>query len=79
MSYKYNPYRDEFEHIQDENPISAYGTAPSNADALRVYTYPITYIADECIEKIADEVVRKLKNTQESEVDDGKTQEQIHD
>lgn len=59
MSYKYNPYRDTFEHVDDEQPNTAYGTG--TAPPIPVYTYPITYIADECIEKIADAVVRKIK------------------
>lgn len=45
MSYRYNPYRDMFEHLPDESPISANGTGTASpADAIPVYTYPITYL-----------------------------------
>lgn len=61
MSNKHNPYRDLYEHIDDEQLMTAcgIGTTPP----IPVYTYPITYIADECIEKIADAVVRKIKGS----------------
>lgn len=59
MSYRYNPYRDVFEYVEYEPPNTAYGTG--TASSIPVYTYPITYIADECIEKIADAVVRKME------------------
>lgn len=62
MSYKYNPYRDTFTHIDDEEPITAWGTGTApNVTAIPVYSYPIVYIADECIERIADAIMRKMK------------------
>lgn len=57
--YKYDPYTDKFTKTSDDGPIST-GTATTIA-AIPVYTYPCVYIADECIEKIADAVVRKMK------------------
>lgn len=61
MSYKYNPYRDTFTHVDDEECITAYGTGTApNYTATPVYTYPVVYIADECIAKIADAVAQKI-------------------
>lgn len=57
--YKYDPYTDKFTKISDDGPVSA-GTSTTMA-AIPVYTYPCVYIAEECIEKIADAVVRKMK------------------
>ncbi len=64
MSYKYNPVTDKFEHIPDEQSHTAYistnTTCPSQV-------YQIVYLADECIDKIADVVVKKMQS-----FDDGK-------
>ena len=57
MSYKYNPYRDSFTHIDDEESITVYMT---RAD-IPVHTCPVVYLADECIDRIADAVARKLR------------------
>lgn len=64
MSYKYDPYRDKFEHIPDEQSNTAY--IPINTSCpSRVYQ--IVYLADECIDKIADVVVRKMQGFDEGE------------
>ena len=68
MSYKYNPYRDTFTHIDDEESITAYGTGTvPNIKVMPVYSYPVVCLADECIERIADAVVKKLKEREEHE------------
>lgn len=62
MSYKYNPCRDTFTHVDDEEQITAYGTGTApNVSAIPIYSYPIVYLADECIERIADAIVRKME------------------
>lgn len=62
MSYKYNPYRDTFTHIDDEEPITATGTVTVPiVSATPVHSYRV-YLADECIERIAEAVVIKLKS-----------------
>ena len=58
MNYKYNPYRDTFEHIDDEQPIYAYGAVPDTSKSWLVEQCELT---DECIEKIADAVARKMR------------------
>lgn len=64
MSYKYNPYRDTFTHIDDEEPITAWGTGTApNVSAIPVWSYP----ADECIERIAEAVVRKMREEKRNE------------
>ena len=50
MSYKYNPYRDTFTHIDDETPITAYPV--------------VATLTEDVIEKIANAVVRKLREEQ---------------
>lgn len=67
MSYIYNPLnkpspnRDAFTHVDDEECITAYGTGTApNYTAIPVYTYPVVYIADECIAKIADAVAKRI-------------------
>lgn len=55
MSYRYNQYRDTFEHIQDEQPITANYSFPQ----FQMVRY--VELSQECIEQIADAVVRKLK------------------
>ena len=47
MSYKYNGYTDSWIHIPDEHPIIA--------------VQQPTTLTDECINRIADAVVRKLR------------------
>ena len=63
MSYRYDPYRDRFEHIDDERPISASGTATlswnQTSNAYKVVQ--LTELTDECVEKIADAVAKRLK------------------
>ena len=66
MSYRYNPYRDMFEHIQDEQPITAYGTGTAHDySAIPVYAFPVVYLDEGCIDRIADAVVRKLRGLQD--------------
>lgn len=62
MSYKYNPHRDTFEHIDDEQTIYAYGTA---TDTSKAWTVEQCELTDECIEKIADAVARKMRGEEE--------------
>ena len=50
MSYKYNPYRDTFTHIDDETQITAYPV--------------VATLTEDVIEKIANAVVRKLREEQ---------------
>ena len=68
MSYKYNPYRDTFTHIDDEEPITARGTGTApNGGTRTIPIMPATLVysravdlTDECIERIAEAVVRKM-------------------
>ena len=62
MSYKYNSVTDKFEHIDDEEPIEANCTikVPNSCDCRTAYLHELT---DDCIERIAEAVVRKLKET----------------
>lgn len=68
MSYKCNPYLDKFsttspfEHIDDEQTIYAYGAVPDTSKSWLVQKYELT---DECIEKIADAIARKMKGEEE--------------
>lgn len=59
--YKYDPFTDKFTKTSDDGPVSAGTSTTMKTGAIPVYTYPCVYIADECIEKIADAVVRKMK------------------
>lgn len=60
MSYRYNPYTDTFIHIDDEEPTTECGTGTaSNVAAIPIYSYPVVHLDNECIERIADAVVRK--------------------
>lgn len=61
--YKYDPVNNTFTKIGDDEPISAGMSTP-----LQVQMYPCVYIADECIEKIADAVVRKMKGDANNDV-----------
>ena len=68
MSYKYNPYRDTFTHIDDEEPITVTGAGTAlNVSATPVYSYPVVYLVDECIERIAEAVVRKMNEVKRDE------------
>ena len=49
MSYKYVPYTDSFVHIPDEQPI---------------HVVKQTDLTDECINRIADAVVQKLREVE---------------
>lgn len=62
MSYRYNPYTDTFTHIDDE-PNIAIGT-PQIA-----FTVQKVELAESCIEKIAEAVVRKLKEVDDEHTD----------
>ena len=55
MSYKYNPYRDTFEHIPDEPPITVNFPYTPYQIVQRVE------LTQDSIERIADAVVRKLR------------------
>lgn len=61
MSYRYNQYRDTFEHIPDEQPTTVNYLLPQ----LPFQTVKYVELSQECIEKIADAVVRKLKREAE--------------
>ena len=54
MSYKYNPYRDTFEHISDEKSITV------NFPPAQYQIVERIDLTQDSIEKIADAVVRKL-------------------
>ena len=55
MSYKYDPFTDTFTHIPDEGSITVPYSPPHS------YITKEVEISDECIKKIADEVVKKLR------------------
>ena len=55
MSYKYDPYRDKFEHIPDEKTISV------NFPPVQYQIVRQVELTLDNIEKIADAVVRKLR------------------
>lgn len=59
MSYRYNPHTDTFTHIDDEPTIAV--ETPQFA-----YIVEKVELTENCIEEIAEAVVRKLK-----EVGDG--------
>lgn len=59
--YKYDPFSDKFTKTSDDGPGSQGTSTATMTGAIPVYTYPCVYIADECIEKIADAVIRKMK------------------
>lgn len=66
MSYKYDPYTDSFTHIADESPTYVSSIKPDN-------TVPFAFarkcdLTDACIEKIAEVVVRKLRESTEHEI-----------
>ena len=54
MSYKYDPYRGTFEHIPDEQPITA------NFPPVQYQIVKQIDLTQDSIEQIADAVVRKL-------------------
>ena len=56
MSYKYNPYRDTFEHIPDEQPTTV------NFPPVQYKIVKQIDLTQDSIEQIADAVVRKLKD-----------------
>lgn len=58
MSYKYDPYRDTFTHIPDENSITI---NLSPAGPLMPLTVQKVELTDETIDRIAGKVVEKLK------------------
>ena len=58
MSYRYNPYRDTFEQIEDEQPINAHLTITH----LPYQIVQQVELTQECIEKIAEAVIRRLKS-----------------
>lgn len=60
MSYKYDPYRNTLTHINDENPIASL-PIPASDTSVIVKQYELT---NDCIERIADAVVRKLKEVE---------------
>lgn len=53
MSYKYDPYRDRFTHIDDEQPI--------RVDSSTILYQMQVGLSDECIEEIAERVVELIK------------------
>ena len=57
MSYKYNPYRDTFEHVPDEEPI----TISAKVDSKTYTVEQLVNLTDESIDRIADAVARKLR------------------
>ena len=57
MSYKYDPYTDTFTHVDDEEPISAYGTGTfKDHSALLFPPCNTICIDDAVIDRIADAV-----------------------
>lgn len=59
MSYKYDPYTDRFTHIDDEGSTWVIGSFPNSS-----CTYKLVQqieLTDECIQRIAEEVVRLIK------------------
>ena len=54
MSYKYDPYRDTFEHIPDEQSITV-NFPPAQYQVVKQID-----LTQDSIERIADAVVRKL-------------------
>lgn len=58
MSYKYDPYRDTFIHIPDENSITI-NLSPTGP--LMPLTVQKVELTDETIDKIAEKVIEKLK------------------
>ena len=57
MGYKYYPYTDTFVYV-DDGPNTPTLTVPVNDTAVIVKQCELT---DECIDRIAEAVVRKLK------------------
>ena len=55
MSYKYDPYRDTFEHIPDEQSLTV------NFPPVQYQIVKQIDLTQDSIEKIADSVVRILK------------------
>lgn len=55
MSYKYDPYRDTFEYIPDEQSITV------NFPPVQYQIVKQIDLTQDSIEQIADAVVRKLK------------------
>lgn len=62
MSYKYDPYRDTFEHIPDEQPITVNYSFPQ----FQMVRY--AELSQDCIDQIACAVVQKLKNVTDTNV-----------
>lgn len=62
MSYKYHPYTDTFEHIDDEQ--STIATININ-NSLPYQIVRQVELTDECIQKIVDRVVKALKEVEE--------------
>ena len=56
MSYKYDPYRDTFTHIDDEQPIRV------DSSTILYQTVEQVELSDECIQKIAERVVQLIKD-----------------
>lgn len=57
MSYKYDPYRDTYEHVDDEQTITVADT--------KSWLVEQCELTDECIEKIADAVARKMRGEED--------------
>ena len=55
MSYRYDPYTDSFTHVKDEESI----TVKIDSSPLQIIRQ--VELTDECIERIADAVVRKFR------------------
>lgn len=58
MSYRYDGYIDTFTYIPDENPITVNFPSPKWEIVRQVE------LSDECIEKIADAIAKRLKGEQ---------------
>ena len=55
MSYRHDPYTDSFTHVKDEESI----TVKIDSSPLQIIRQ--VELTDECIERIADAVVRKFR------------------
>lgn len=62
MSYKYDQVTDKFTHISDETSTTATIRIDSRPSAKIVKQVELT---DDCIDRIADAVVRKLRGEQD--------------
>jgi len=58
MSFRYNPYRDTFDHVEDESPTTAVINVNTIPTAIVVQKVELT---ESCINEIAEAVAKKLR------------------